>query len=247
MNTNSLSRQKTMCSILPSLCSLFVLCTLLIAPACAEQIVVDAFGDSITSGVPYYQATSGNGCLPPCGGYEPELQRLLNAAGRDSAVRNYGVRGDTTSGGLQRIDTTLATSKPKYILLLEGTNEIYFSSPYTVRSNMSLMVDKALANNTIPIIGTLTPDSQFTSKPIPFTNDLLKELAESKQIPLADLYSATVSKWSSLSNSDGIHPNMTGYAVVAKTWFNAIVAWEKQESINSVSFLPAIHYLLLSD
>lgn len=229
---------------------LFLLALILLGPIIpthAEQIVVDAFGDSITSGVPYYQPTSGNGCLPPCGGYEPELQRLLRAAGQDSAVKNYGVRGETTSDGLKRIDTILTASKPKYLLLLEGTNEIYFSSPYTVRSNMTLMVEKALANNITPIIGTITPDSQFTSKPIPFTNTLLKNLAQAKQIPLADLYAATVSKWSALSSADGLHPNTSGYRILAKTWFDTILAWEKQKSLNATSFLPSIYLLLLPD
>ena len=242
MNTNSLSRQKTMCSILPSLCSLFVLCTLLIAPACAEQIVVDAFGDSITSGYPYYTA-NGNGCLPPCGGYEPELQKLLNSSGRDSAVKNFGVGSETSTDGLRRIDSVLSASKPRYVLLLEGTNELYFFSPSTVTTNMSKMVEKTLASGAVPVLGTLTPDTRFPDKPITTTNSLLKALAAEKDIPLADLYSATASKWSSLT-ADGLHPNLAGYKVLAQTWFKTIATLEQQGN-NASTVLPAIYLLLL--
>lgn len=212
------------------------------APTHAEQIIVDAFGDSITSGYPYF-ASNGNGCLPPCGGYEPELQRLLNSSGRDSAVKNFGVGGETSSSGLSRIDGVLSVSRPRYVLLLEGTNELYYFSPSTVRTNMSRMAEKALASGVVPVLGTLTPDTRYPSKPIASTNSLLRELAAEKGIPLADLYSATASNWSALT-ADGLHPNLTGYKVMAQTWFNAI-ATQEQQGGNASMVLPAIYQLLL--
>ena len=212
----------------------------------AGSLVVDAFGDSITSGVPYYTSTSGNGCLPPCGGYEPALQTLLNSSGRTSTVRNYGVRGDTSADGLKRIDSVMATTSPNYILLLEGTNDILFVSPYSVRSNLNLMVDKALARSSVPVVGTLTPDTITSYKLINLTNTLLRELAAQKGVPLADLHSATAPNWSAYT-ADGLHPNRTGYNVMARTWYNAMVAWEEEQRIKSLSFLPSIYHLLLSD
>ena len=58
----------------------------------AAQFLIDTIGDSITVGYPYYSAIEGNGCTPPCGGYQPKLQSLLLAASKDVLVRNYGVR-----------------------------------------------------------------------------------------------------------------------------------------------------------
>lgn len=232
--------------LLSSLGSLIFLFTLLVNPVHGQQIVVDAFGDSITSGYPYW-TSNGNGCYPPCGGYEPELQRLLRSSNPEAAVRNYGVRGDTSTSGLQRIDAVMAASNPKYILLMEGTNEIYFLSPLTVKTNMSLMVDKALARGVIPIIGTITPDSRYPSKPIGATNALLIDLAKQKGVPLSDQYEAAAYRWSSISYTDGIHPNLTGYKIMAQTWFDTLVAAEQQYGSGSTSFLPAIYQLLLSD
>jgi lysophospholipase L1-like esterase len=233
--------------LFPFLCTLSFLPVLAVAPVHAEQFTVATLGDSITSGVPYYTATNANGCVPPCGGYQPELQSLLRASGREAVVRNYGLRGDTSHDGVRRIDAVMEACKPKYILLLEGTNEIYFLSPVTVRSNLALMVDKAKARGVVPVIGTLTPDSQFTSKPIPATNALLKDLAVRRKVPLSDLYQATVARWRSISSQDGIHPNLTGYRIVAKTWFDTLVAWEESNAAPSASFLPTMYLLLLEN
>ena len=43
----------------------------------AAQFLIDTIGDSITVGYPYYSAIEGNGCTPPCGGYQPKLGRFL--------------------------------------------------------------------------------------------------------------------------------------------------------------------------
>lgn len=214
-----------------------------ITPSHAEQVIVDAFGDSITSGYPYF-TSNGNGCIPPCGGYEPELQRLLKSSGRDSAVKNFGVGGETSTAGLRRIDGVLSASKPRYMLLLEGTNDIYFISPSTVRANMSRMADKTLASGAVPVLGTLTPDTRYPNKQITATNSLLKALAAEKGIPLADMYSATVSRWSALT-TDGLHPNLSGYKVMAQTWFKVIAAKEQQDADKATLVLPAIYQLLL--
>ncbi len=216
------------------------------SPHQAGAVVIDAFGDSITVGVPYYRATDGNGCSPPCGGYEPELQRLLNSAGWNATIRNYGRRGEATNDGLERFDAVIAASHPNFTLLLEGTNDLLFISPYTLRSNIAAMVDKSLARRIVPVVGTITPDFNNSYKLIDLANTLLSEMATKKGVPLADLHGATASKWSSY-NYDGIHPNQTGYSIIAHTWYNALILWEVQQRGKAAGFLPAIYHLLLSD
>ena len=101
-----------------------VLCTSGLARC--EQFIVSAFGDSITTGYPYWTGTEGNGCLPSScgGGYREPLQALLQSGGRNALVQNWGRRGDTTESGLARIDAVLTASKPRYLLLMEGTNQL---------------------------------------------------------------------------------------------------------------------------
>lgn len=185
----------------------------------AATEVVTCFGDSITAGWFVY-AKDGNGCKPPCGGYEPYLQQSLLTAGHDVVLRNYGVGGETTSSGMGRIDSVLTASNPKYVLLLEGTNDALLSSPGTIHANLSYMVDRILARNAIPILATLTPDTRNNgAKPIEEINSRIKTLAAEKNIALVDLYAATSNTWNSL-NSDGLHPNSAGYKLIAQTWYS---------------------------
>jgi lysophospholipase L1-like esterase len=170
----------------------------------AEQYVVTAFGDSITSGYPYWTGTDGNGCLPSScgGGYRAPLQTLLQNGGRNAVVQNWG--------------------RPRCILLLEGTNELYYGSAQTVRDNLAFMIDKAAARGVTPILGTFSPDPRYPEKNIPAANALLKELALNKNIALADHYAALIDNWSRLSWTDGFHPNTAGYATMAQVWFDAM-------------------------
>ena len=198
---------------------LFLVLVLLVAGRShAETYTVDAFGDSITAGWWVY-ARDGNGCMG-CGGYEPALQSLLKSAGREAVVKNWGKGGETTDHGASRVDIVIALDKPRYMLLMEGTNDLLFLSPDTVRKNMARMVDISLARGVTPILGTITPDSR-KDKPISQTNALLRELATQKQIALADHYTAVKDNWSSLT-ADGLHPNSAGYAKMAEVWFDAM-------------------------
>lgn len=184
----------------------------------AEMYTVCAFGDSITAGWKAY-ARDGNGCVG-CGGYEPSLQTLLREAGRDAIVQNWGKGGESTSSGVSRIGLVLSINQPRYILLMEGTNDLLFLSPDTVRKNMERMVNESLSRGVTPILGTITPDLRG-GKPIPQTNGELRKLAAEKNIPLADHYTALADSWSSL-NADGLHPNSAGYAKIAQVWFDAM-------------------------
>lgn len=198
---------------------LFLVFFLLVAgPLRAETYTVDAFGDSITAGWWVY-ARNGNGCVG-CGGYEPALQSLLKSAGRDAVVKNWGKGSETTDHGASRIDDVIAHDKPRYMLLMEGTNDLLFFSEDTVLKNMTRMVDASLARGVAPILGTILPDSRG-GKRITQTNDLLRELAAKKNIPLADHYTAVKDNWSSLT-ADGLHPNSAGYRKMAEVWFDAM-------------------------
>lgn len=198
---------------------LFLVFFLLVAgPLRAETYTVDAFGDSITAGWGVY-SRDGNGCVG-CGGYEPPLQSLLKSAGREAVVKNWGKGGEATNDGASRVDIVIALDKPRYMLLMEGTNDLLFLSPQTVRANMAYMVDVSLKRGVAPVLGTITPDYR-RGKPIVETNDLLRELAAQKKISLADHYAAVAPNWSSLT-ADGLHPNSAGYAKMAEVWFNAM-------------------------
>ncbi len=183
-------------------------------------LVIICFGDSITQGFPYI-TTEGNGRR--VGGYEPPLETLLAADSRPSQALNWGVGGETTWTGAQRIDDVLHNSGAEYVLILEGTNDYWLYTYTDTIFNLGNMIDKSREENVTPIIATLTPDTKNPEKPIDTTyNPAIKGLAVEKGVILADQYAALIDQWISSYNYDGLHPNTAGYQAMAQVWFNAI-------------------------
>jgi lysophospholipase L1-like esterase len=179
----------------------------------AEAANITAFGDSITAG---YGSNSG--------GYPPKLENLLSSNGKPSVVANFGISGEQTPQGVSRFDAVLAAFPTSIILIMEGTNDVRTGiSVETTRFNLQTMITKAKAAGVIPVLSTLTPSNWDGSGPLipQIWNPMIAALANSNGIKLADQYAAVLPNWDSL-NGDGIHPNDSGYQVLASTWYAAI-------------------------
>ncbi|WP_457577128.1 SGNH/GDSL hydrolase family protein [Desulfomarina sp.] len=179
----------------------------------SNSATIIAFGDSITAG---HSSRSG--------GYPPKLNSLLNENNKPSIVINKGVSGEKTPEGVGRIGGVLAGTPANLILIMEGTNDIRGGlSVETTRHNLESMINQSKAAGVTPILATLTPsDRNGSATVIPnYWNPMIKSLASSTSIPLADQYAAILPTWSS-SNADGLHPNDTGYWTVARTWYGVI-------------------------
>jgi lysophospholipase L1-like esterase len=212
---------------------LLLACLVSAVPANAATKIA-AVGDSITQGFPYY-TVNGNGCTN-CGQYTWRLEALLDADSNwsPSTVYNYGVGGETSNKGAARIPGIISSLSPEYVLFMEGTNDLPSANPATVSARVEIAVNNILASGKIPVVGTLLPDLRGGGKDIIGTNTRIRSMLEQKDVQLADLYNAT-SSWGPLLG-DGLHPNYSGYQLMAETWYAALP---------SVSFLPAVYLLLL--
>jgi lysophospholipase L1-like esterase len=188
-----------------------LLATLLTTAAVAANI--SCFGDSITRG--YGSDT---------GGYPPRLSTLLNNNTRPSVVTNFGKDSETTYEGASRIDSVLAATPATFILIQEGTNDVLIGiSSFTGIYNLGTMIDKAIAAKVTPVLATLPSTNRNGGETI-IPNDWnpkIKDLATSKKIALVDIYAATLPNWSA-NFPDGVHPNDTGYQIIADTWYAAL-------------------------
>lgn len=163
--------------------------------------------------------------------YPVYLEALFKAEGRETTVKNFGKGGERTSGGVNRLDTVLNSScnpKVDYVLLLQGTNDLFHhTDPSVVRFNLGVMIDKVRAKGIEPILSTITPDWDNTSKEIDQTNEYIRSLASEKGVVLADQYDALAPYWYWYTHPEGcygdhLHPNPKGFYAMAVVWHKSI-------------------------
>lgn len=192
-----------------------ILAHLLVFLACGSASAADTIlcvGDSITLGY---------------GGTISYPSYLQASVGGNATVVNAGKLGETTSGGVARINSLVKTYKPKYTLIMEGANDsIWGVSPSTVKFNLARMVSTAQYYSSVAIISTITPDTRKTDSGgalILSYNSAIAQLASEAGVALVDSYSNVVGNWANL-NYDGLHPNNAGYQIIANG-FNAALPY----------------------
>lgn len=228
----------------------------------AQAIKIAAFGDSITRGYPYY-TDNANGYANN-GGYIPGLQSQLNAAdwgeGESITVYNWGHPGETVFfDGRNRFPSpVLNTSgkEPDYVLIQEGTNDIPWGiGPGAIADKLNQIVTEVINAGRIPVIGTLLPrfDGKVSATTLVSVNNNIKAIGTSRDIEVADLYAGNGNwiNWSSMM-PDGLHPNLTGYALMADIWFDTLVRYKEElerlaaiERAKVVGAISSANYLLL--
>jgi lysophospholipase L1-like esterase len=187
------------------------------------------FGDSITLGVTsrgFFERFS----LSPVEGYIPKLKRLLRQEFGDRAqLFNSGVGGETTGQGLERLRIEIRSARYDLVLLLEGVVDVNNDEPAfeEARANLKEMIRVVKGEGIPVIIATIPPlnaDGFRTEgiQNVPKLNDVIRSEAEAEGVPLAD-HEKAFRRNPGLQGPDGLHPNDSGYEVMAETWFEAIV------------------------
>ena len=176
------------------------------APALAQapDRVIVAFGDSLTSGhgVPADQT------------YPALLGARLRREGYSYRVVNAGVSGDTTAGGLRRVDWALRL-KPEIVILELGVNDaLRGQNLASVRGNLDQLVMRfQTAGARVLVAGMRLPPNYGT----PYADDfhrLFSEVARARNAPYLPFFLEGVGAVPRLNQADGIHPTAEGYAIV---------------------------------
>ena len=199
-----------------------------INPARKDNVYI-GFGDSITYG--YIDSSP-----VPEKGYVPRLEGILDAAYGDSQVLNEGDPGEKTLEGLIRISDTLSGSDGRYLLLMEGTNDVVTNSITmdTSAFNLEEMAKTCLEFGVMPLISTILPRDDLWWY-FPFfrqreytLNDSIREIPGRLRIPFIDMfdefwcYEEGGETWRSLLSNDRLHPNEKGYEFMSEKWFEEI-------------------------
>ena len=169
-----------------------------------EQLRIVAFGDSLSAG---YE-------LPERDGFSKQLEAALKAKGFDVVVENSAVSGDTSSGGLERLDWSIADGTDLVVLELGANDALRGIDPALTRSNIDQMIQRLKARNIkVVLAGMLAPPNMGADYAEPF-NAIYPELAAQHQVVLYPFFMDGVITKSDLKLNDGLHPNAKGVAVI---------------------------------
>ena len=166
------------------------------------------FGDSLTAGY---------GLDDPSNAFPGVIQRKIDSLKLPYAVINAGVSGETTAGGLARIDWVLKQKVDVFVLEL-GANDGLRGIPVTeTTKNLQSIIDKVKArypDAKIVLTGMQVPPSMGSNYITSFKN-LFPALAEKNKIALVPFLLAGVGGNPKLNQADGIHPTAEGAKIVA--------------------------------
>lgn len=174
----------------------------------AEPITLLALGDSLTAG---YGLAEGEGLVP-------QLQTWLQAQGADVVVVNAGVSGDTTAGGLSRLDWSL-TPDVDAVMVLLGGNDLLRGLPVAeVRSNLDAILTGIGAKGLPVLLIPMQSAQNFGPDYKTAFDATYPELAAKHGAVLANPYfaalGADLSALGDLMQADGIHPSKAGVAKI---------------------------------
>lgn len=182
------------------------------APALAADapVTIAALGDSLTAGYG----------LPEEDGFVPRLNAWLDAQGVEAKVLNAGVSGDTTKGGLSRVNWTLDEGADAMIVALGGNDALRGIDPAEARANLSGILETARERGVkVLLIGIAAPGNYGPDYRREF-DAIFPELAEEYGALAGPNFLAPLRAMpqdealATYMQDDGIHPNAEGVRVI---------------------------------
>lgn len=168
-------------------------------------------GDSITAGYGLEEGTAA--------AYPALIQKKIDDVGLSYTVVNAGVSGDTTAGGLRRVDWALGKERADFLLIALGGNDgLRGISPDQTEKNLLGIITKARAKNPeikIVIAGMRMPDNMGPDYTTAF-QAIFPKVAEAEKVELVPFLLDGVGGDPKLNQEDRIHPTAEGQKVIAE-------------------------------
>ena len=174
------------------------------APGFAAPVKILALGTSLTQGYG----------LPPGTEIPAVLQSELKKKGIDATVINAGVSGDTSAGGLSRLDWLLADHPNAAIVELGSNDALRGIDPASTERNLSAIIAQLTAKH-IPVLllGMQAPKNFGPEYEAKF-NAIYPKLAHQYNVLLYPFVLDGVALNPKLNQKDGIHPNPAGVRII---------------------------------
>lgn len=172
----------------------------------AEPVTILALGDSLTAGYGLAERDA----------FPAQLERALMAQGYQVRVINAGISGDTSAGGVARLEWSLSDHPDLVIVALGANDALRGLNPDQTRANLTAIITR-LQQRRIDLLlaGMLAPRNMGEAYYNSF-DKIYPELAEEFDVPLYPFFLDGVAARPELNLNDGIHPNPTGVAVMVE-------------------------------
>ncbi len=179
---------------------LFLAISSAISSGRAETFKIVGFGDSLMAGF----------SLGPGEGFTDKLQAALRARGHDVTVANAGVSGDTSSGGLARLDWSVPDGTQLVILELGANDMLRGVSPGITERNLDEMLAKLKQRKIAVLLAGIRAAPNLGADYQNAFDTIYPKLAEKYDVPLYSFFLDGVSGQAGLQLEDGMHPNAKG-------------------------------------
>ena len=171
----------------------------------ARPKVITVLGDSITAGYG----------LPAAAALPNQLHLALAKLGVANVVRAAGVSGDTTGGGLARVDFSVQKDTDLAIVALGANDLLQGLNPKGTRTNLDGIVKKLRARKIGVLVAGIAAPTEVGGGYAREFNAVFAGLARTHGVPLYPNLIEGVARRPDLNQADGIHPNARGAAIIA--------------------------------
>jgi acyl-CoA thioesterase I len=169
-----------------------------------KPIKLVVLGDSLSAGLG----------LPGPASFPARLQKALQDKGIAVDIANAGVSGDTTSGGLDRLDWSVPDGTQGVILELGANDALRGTDPKVPRAALTEIIKRLQARKiAVLLCGMLAPPNFGTDYTTQF-NAIYPDLAKQFGVPLYPFFLDGVAADSKLNQADGMHPTAAGVDIV---------------------------------
>jgi acyl-CoA thioesterase-1 len=165
-----------------------------------------AFGDSLTAGLG----------VPPDDAYPGQLARWIREQGLAYEVINAGVSGETSAGGLRRVEWILKT-QPRLVILELGANDGLRGQPLKeTYGNLKGIIERLQAKGVIVVLAGMRLPLNYGDDYTEEFSALYERLAKEYDVPFIPFFLEGVAAHRHLNQGDGLHPNAKGYSIVVE-------------------------------
>lgn len=153
-------------------------------------------------------------------GWVSLLQNRLDEANSEYNIRNESISGDTSEGGLARIDGVLSRHKPAIVLVELGANDgLRGLSPSIMKNHIAEIIVRSQRTGAKVLLLGMTIPPNYGQRYIKLFYNTYQQLSREQKVPYIPFILEDVALIKELMQPDGLHPNAKAQPIIAdKIW-----------------------------